>query len=98
VTKVKNQKISCLPNHDLALLQGRGGLFQNEGTKIYRERPRKKRAVEAGGAVSSVTLMSGLMAISGKPSARLTLDLKLITGQRLLRSSILKETPTPLLK
>jgi hypothetical protein len=35
------------------------------------------------------------MAIPGKPSARLTLDLKLITGQRLLRFSILKETPTP---
>jgi hypothetical protein len=35
------------------------------------------------------------LAIPGKPSARLTLDLKLITGQRLLRFSILKETPTP---
>jgi hypothetical protein len=36
------------------------------------------------------------MAIPGKPSARLNLDLKLIAGQRLLRFSILKETPTPL--
>jgi hypothetical protein len=35
------------------------------------------------------------MAIPGKPSARLTLGLKLITGQRLLRFSILKETPAP---
>jgi hypothetical protein len=35
------------------------------------------------------------MAIPGKPSARLTLDLKLITGQRPLRFSILEETPTP---
>jgi heptosyltransferase-2 len=35
------------------------------------------------------------MAIPRKPSARLTLDLKLISGQRLLRFSILKETPTP---
>jgi hypothetical protein len=34
------------------------------------------------------------MAIPGKPSARLILDLKLITGQRLLRFYILKETPT----
>jgi hypothetical protein len=35
------------------------------------------------------------MAIPGKPSARLTHYLRLITGQRLLRFSILKETPTP---
>jgi hypothetical protein len=35
------------------------------------------------------------MAIPGKPSARLTFDLKLITGQRPLRFSILEETPTP---
>jgi hypothetical protein len=34
------------------------------------------------------------MAIPGKPSARLTHNLKLITGQRCLRFSILKETPT----
>jgi hypothetical protein len=34
------------------------------------------------------------MAILGKPSARLTRDLKLINGQRSLRFSILKETPT----
>jgi hypothetical protein len=33
------------------------------------------------------------MAILGKPSARLIRDLKLITGQRFLRFSILKETP-----
>jgi hypothetical protein len=33
------------------------------------------------------------MAIPRKPSARLTRHLKLITGQRLLRFSILKETP-----
>jgi hypothetical protein len=33
------------------------------------------------------------MAISGKPSACLTHHLKLIIGQRLLRFSILKETP-----
>jgi hypothetical protein len=35
------------------------------------------------------------MAIPRKPSARLTQYVKLITGQRLLRFSILKETPTP---
>jgi hypothetical protein len=35
------------------------------------------------------------MAIPGKPSARLTHHLKLVTGQRFLRFSILKETPTP---
>ncbi len=34
------------------------------------------------------------MAIPGKPSARLTHDLKLVTRQRFLRFSILKETPT----
>jgi hypothetical protein len=34
------------------------------------------------------------MAIPGNPSARLTLYLKLIMGQRILRFSILKETPT----
>jgi hypothetical protein len=34
------------------------------------------------------------MAICGKPSARLTHYLKLITGQRSLRFSILKETLT----
>jgi hypothetical protein len=34
------------------------------------------------------------MAIPGNPSARLTQHLKLITGRRLLRFSILKETPT----
>jgi hypothetical protein len=34
------------------------------------------------------------MAIPEKPSARLTHHLRLITGQRLLRFSILKETPT----
>jgi hypothetical protein len=33
------------------------------------------------------------MAVPGKPSARLTRDLKLITGQRLLRFSILKDIP-----
>jgi hypothetical protein len=33
------------------------------------------------------------MVIPGKPSARLTRRLKLITGQRLLRFSILKGTP-----
>jgi hypothetical protein len=32
---------------------------------------------------------------AGKDSARLNLDLKLITGQRFLRFSILKKTPTP---
>jgi len=36
------------------------------------------------------------MAIPGKPSARLTHDLRLVTGQRCLRFSILKETPAPL--
>jgi hypothetical protein len=35
------------------------------------------------------------MAVPGKPSARLSHDLKLITGQRFLRFSILKETSTP---
>jgi hypothetical protein len=35
------------------------------------------------------------MVIPGKPSARLTHYVKLITGQRLLRFSILKGTPTP---
>jgi hypothetical protein len=34
------------------------------------------------------------MVIPGKPSARLTHDLTLITGQRFVRFSILKETPT----
>jgi hypothetical protein len=34
------------------------------------------------------------VAIFGRPSARLTHDVKLITGQRSLRFSILKETPT----
>jgi hypothetical protein len=34
------------------------------------------------------------MAIPGKPSARLTHHLELIIGQRVLRFSILKETPT----
>jgi hypothetical protein len=38
------------------------------------------------------------VAIPGKPSARLTRHLKLITGQRSLRFSILKETPTAPLK
>jgi hypothetical protein len=38
------------------------------------------------------------MAIPGRPSARLTHDLELITGQRLLHFSILKETTTPLAK
>jgi hypothetical protein len=33
------------------------------------------------------------MVIPGKPSARLTRHLKVISGQRLLRFSILKETP-----
>jgi hypothetical protein len=33
------------------------------------------------------------VAIPGKPSARLNHDQKLITGQRFLRFSILKETP-----
>jgi hypothetical protein len=33
------------------------------------------------------------VAILGKPSARLNHGLKLITGQRFLRFSILKETP-----
>jgi hypothetical protein len=33
------------------------------------------------------------MVIPGKPSARLTHDLKLIIGKRLLRFLILKETP-----
>jgi hypothetical protein len=41
----------------------------------------------------SHTHIQPYMAIPGKPSARLTHDLKLITGQRLLRFSILKETP-----
>jgi hypothetical protein len=36
------------------------------------------------------------MAIPGKPSARLTHHLKLVTRQRFLRFSILKATPTPL--
>jgi hypothetical protein len=39
------------------------------------------------------THIQSCMAISRKPSARLTHDLKLITGQRFLRFSILKETP-----
>jgi hypothetical protein len=36
------------------------------------------------------------MAIPGKPSARLTHHLKLVTGQRFLRFSILKEIPAAL--
>jgi hypothetical protein len=38
--------------------------------------------------------VSPCMVIPGKPSARLTRYLKLITGQRILRFSILRETPT----
>ncbi len=43
----------------------------------------------------SYTHIPPYMAIPRKPSARLTHDLKLITRQRSLRFSILKETPTP---
>jgi hypothetical protein len=41
----------------------------------------------------SHTHIQPYMAIPGKPSARLTHYLELVTGQRLLRFSILKETP-----
>jgi hypothetical protein len=37
--------------------------------------------------------VSPCVAIPGKPSARLNHDVRLITGQRFLRFSILKETP-----
>jgi hypothetical protein len=55
----------------------------------------QKGGSEGGrGGYISHTHIRPCMAISGKPSARLTRRLKLVTRQRFLRFSILKETPT----
>jgi len=53
----------------------------------------QKGAVKAGGALYLAFSCGPSVVIPGKPSARLTHYSMLNTGQRLLRFSILKETP-----
>jgi hypothetical protein len=54
----------------------------------------QKGAVKAGGVLYLTFPCGFSVVIPGKPSARFSHYLKLIDGRRLLRFSILKETPT----
>jgi hypothetical protein len=81
---------------------GCGGLFQNEETKIDREKFRRVRAAKAGGAVPSVTPMLGLgWLFPGSPPPAYPAPAgphpwpKADHWAATLRFSILKETPTP---
>ena len=51
------------------------------------------RGGKAGGALCLSSPCKSSVVIPGSPSARLTLCLKLNTGQWLLRFSVLRETP-----
>ena len=54
----------------------------------------QKGEAKAGGVLYLTFTCGSSVVIPGEPSARLTHHLKLIIGRRLLRFSILKETPT----